>query len=282
MNNGFSLFKLCAAIVFIIIAFLLVMERSHFNKAAEVTGMEDVIEQTKKDLIDATHTFKLNEKKYETHFEDVFKREYSAYTLYISCLHRGPLYGFMTLGKDLDNRPRKDKFSVDNLVPAKCRQTSTSSYSQQYHRGHLFAANHFDNDDNQMWESFYMSNIVPQHQVSNIGAWKRTEVITECYREHHAIYLAAGVLYGTDQSDDVFVQSHGVVTPTAMWKYIQLDSDKYSAWIIPNNEQAVKDKLPSFEVSIEDLMRTANIKIIPDATRVHRVQLHVFKGCHTS
>ena len=196
MNSGFSFFKLCAAVVFIIVGFVVVMERSNINKTAEVTGMGDVIEQTKRDFNNVTHVFKLNENKYQTTLGRVFKREYLGYTLYISCLHRGPLYGFMTLKKDNANLPRKNKFAVDMLVPTECRQISTSSYNRTYHRGHLFAANHFDNDDRQMWESFFMSNVVPQHHVSNTGAWKKKEVITECYREHHSIYLAAGVICG--------------------------------------------------------------------------------------
>ncbi|MFT7054092.1 MAG: endonuclease G [Psychromonas sp.] len=282
MERGFTFFRLCAALVFIIVGFFFVIEHSNINKAAEVTGMVDVIAQSKKDVNDFTGAFNPDENKYKTTLGKVFKREYQAYTLYISCLHRGPLYGFMSLKKDNGNLPRKTRFAVDIVVPSECRQVSTSSYNKTYHRGHLFAANHFDNDGLQMWESFFMSNVVPQHHVSNTGAWKKTEVITECYREHHSIYLAAGVIYGSDKSDDYFLRSHKVTTPTAMWKYIQLDNDKYSAWIIPNNEDATQKNLHSFEVKIQDLMRITNIEIVRNVDLLQRVQLNVFQNCHIS
>jgi endonuclease G, mitochondrial len=282
MNSGFSLFKLFAALLFVIVCFIMVMEQSNLNKTAEVTGMEDVISQTKQDIKNVTQVFNFDESKYSTTLGKVFKRTYHAYTLYVSCLHHGPLYGFMTLDKDNGNLPRKESFNFDNEIPAECRQSSTSSYNRTYHRGHLFAANHFDNDDTQMAESFYMSNIVPQHRVSNTGAWKRTEVLTECYLETNHIYLAAGVLYGHDASDDYFLSSHHVVTPTAMWKYIQLDDDKYAAWIIPNSEEATTEKLHSYEVKISDLMRITNINIIDNPQNVRPVNLTVFTNCHIS
>jgi len=282
MNGGFSIFKLCASVVFIVVCFLLVMERTNLNKTAEITGMDGVIEQTKRDLSNVSNAFKITEKKYQTPMGNVFKREHVAYTLYISCLHNGPLYGFMSLGKDNGNFPREDSFTFDEKVPEQCRQTSTRSYNKTYHRGHLFAANHFDNDQRAMFESFYMSNVVPQHAVSNTGAWKTTEIITECYREHHDLYLAAGVTYGTDSSDDFFVESHGIVTPTAMWKLIMLDRAQYAAWIIPNSSNAKAEELDNYEVTIEDLMRITNIKIVQSPERLTRVKLPVFKNCHRS
>ncbi|WP_175437633.1 DNA/RNA non-specific endonuclease [Alteromonas macleodii] len=252
------------------------------DKTAEVTGMDDVIEKTKRDINNVTNALNLDERQYVTELGPVFKREHQAYTLYISCLHRGPLYGYMLLGKDQGNLPRLDGFTVDKEVPAECRQISTSSYSREYHRGQLFDSNHFDGNERHMFESFYMSNVIPQHEVANTGAWKATEIITECYREHHQLYLAAGVLYGTDTTDDEFVESHGVVTPTAMWKYIELDKDKYAAWIIPNSKESTKESLASLEVTLEDLLRITNIQITPNARAVKRVALPIFQNCHLS
>lgn len=282
MNPGFSIFKLCAAVVFIIVCFLLVMEKSNLNKTAEITGMDTVIEQTKRDISGVTQAFRLQDSRYASDMGQVFKRQHNGYTLYISCLHRGPLYGFMTLGKDIGDLPRNDEFRFDQAVPPECRQKLTSAYNRTYHRGHLFAANHFDNKQQQMDESFYMSNIVPQHNISNTGAWKTTEVITECYREYHHVYLAAGVLYGSDTSDDYFQSSHGVTTPTAMWKYIQLDGDKYIAWIIPNNDKATKESIDKHEVTIEDLQRITNIAITNNTDALKRVKMPIFNHCHIS
>lgn len=282
MNSGFSIFKLCASAVFIVICFLLVMERTNLNKTAEITGMEGVIEQTKRDLSSVSNSLKFFERKFDTPIGKIYKRTHSEYTLYISCLHKGPLYGFMLLGKDQGNLPRKDKFTFDTSLPKECRQSSTSSYNSTYHRGHLFAANHFDNSELGMYESFFMSNVVPQHSVSNLGAWKATEVITECYREHHQIYLAAGVIYGTETDDDLFLKTHGVVTPAAMWKLIVLDNNSYSAWIIPNTSDSKTESLESYEVSLEDLIRIININITKNPSKLVRVKLPIFKKCHIS
>tara|TARA_A200000159_G_scaffold106585_1_gene99280 strand:- start:35122 stop:35973 length:852 start_codon:yes stop_codon:yes gene_type:complete len=280
--HGNPIFKFCTAIVFLVVCFLLVMERTNISKTAEVTGMESVMTQTKRDLARLSKAIGSDEQQYVTPMGKVYKREHKGYTLYISCDHKGPLFGFMRLGKDTGNLPREDKFTFDDGVPAECRQASTGTYNRTYHRGHLFAANHFDDDKQEMFESFYMSNVVPQHVTSNTGAWKATEVITECYREFHDVYVAAGVIYGSEADDDYFVDSHGVTTPTAMWKVIMLDDESYAGWIIPNNGSATFAKLDSFSVAIDDIMRITNIRIATDAGRLKRVSLPIFENCHRS
>lgn len=281
-GGGFSFYKFLAAILFLVVCTLLVFEPNNFTQMAKLAskGMADKSEEYPVNI--SPNLFKLDKAQYKTPLGKVYKREYKGYTLFISCEHRGPLYGYMTLGKDQGNLRRDQRFSVDQKIPKECNQISHSAYKHwnTYHRGHLFAANHFDHDLDQMWESFFMSNVVPQHRVSNTGAWLQTEILTECYREYHDVYLAAGVIYGEDKSDDYFIQSHRVTTPTAMWKYIQLDDDMYAAWIIPNSSDATKEHLSFFRVPINELKQITGIQITPTPHRVKQVNLSVFPNCH--
>jgi hypothetical protein len=42
----------------------------------------------------------------------------------------------------------------------------------------------------------------PQTQTLNLGAWKRTEVITECYRDIDELLVIGWVIRGDDATDD--------------------------------------------------------------------------------
>ncbi|WP_290453523.1 DNA/RNA non-specific endonuclease [uncultured Muribaculum sp.] len=68
---------------------------------------------------------------------------------------------------------RKDKFTADNRV-AGC--PSPSDYSNSgYDRGHMAPAGDMKWSQLAMKESFYMTNICPQHKKLNAGSWKRLE-----------------------------------------------------------------------------------------------------------
>ena len=94
----------------------------------------------------------------------------------------------------------------------------------------------------------------------NRGAWLLTEEIIECYRDVDELLIIGGVLWGDNQSDDYFLQSHGVRTPDAFWKIIVrgIGSDeRVIAWIIPNTQDAKRGRLDDFLVTVREIEQRA-------------------------
>ena len=205
-----------------------------------------------------------------TSHAEIIKREYSAYSAWIDCDTRSLVMVSTSAGVDQGNIERRDAFDYDPGLDARCQQTNRKPYSGKfeegsYHRGHLVNANLFDGNRQLMDETFYMTNIVPQNSVSNIGAWKQTEVIQECWRGDEdagkagKIFMFAGPLY-SDPSNDHFLRSHGVRTPEYMWKLL-ISDQQFAAWVIPNNRTATKENLDNFLVSINELEHQIGFKL---------------------
>lgn len=98
-----------------------------------------------------------------------------------------------------------------------------------------------------------MTNILPQAANMNRGAWKRTETITECYRDIDELLIIGGVIWGKNRKNDYFTKSHGVATPEAFWKLIVRGKDRVIAWIVPNTQAAKYKQLDAYLVSVEEL-----------------------------
>ena len=76
-----------------------------------------------------------------------------------------------TVIEDIDKRP---PFFTDKRVKKNYRTTSKDYTNTGYDRGHLAPAADFSFSDIAMSESFYMSNISPQHPSFNRGIWKKS------------------------------------------------------------------------------------------------------------
>ena len=74
------------------------------------------------------------------------------------------------------------------------------------------------------------------------------------------LLVIGGVLWGTDTSNDYFVQSHGIATPDAFWKVI-VRQGRVIAWIIPNSESAKFKVLDNYLVSVRKIEQLTGEKI---------------------
>ena len=175
--------------------------------------------------------------------QDLVVRDYPGFSLEVDCEVRGPVIAHYRIGPDLGNEERKNNFHPDTGLPPDCRQTSTETYDApadapfSYDRGHLVPANHMDNDRESIAASDVMTNIVPQASVLNRrgGAWRKTEDLIECWREDgsHAVWI--GVLWGCNEANDYFVESHGIATPDEFVKLVYSEEERKAiAWRLPN------------------------------------------------
>ena len=121
--------------------------------------------------------------------------------------------------------------------------------------------NHMDHSLISSHQTNYMTNVLPQAANMNQGAWRRTEEITECYRDYYSLDVIGGAIWGK-QSE--YLEIHSIYTPIAFWKVI-LRQDDAIAWIIPNKNEAVGvSDLEKYLISIDTLEKRAGVVVPVD------------------
>ena len=196
--------------------------------------------------------------------DNILKLDYSGFTVWLDCSKRGAIRYQYVAQHDTGNLKRYDKFSLDPKVPKECQQYSSKTYGLKYDRGHQVPANHMDNSEVSIRQTNYMTNILPQAANMNRGAWLQTEKITECYRDIAELLVIGGVIWGNNDADDYFLQSHGVRTPDAFWKVIIRGTgqdEQAIAWIVPNSQDATAKRLDQYLVSVDDIEKVTGEKI---------------------
>jgi len=157
---------------------------------------------------------------------------------------------------DTGSFKRYNKFALDPKVPKNCQQFTAKAYGMNYDRGHQVPTNHMDSSALAIKQRNYMTNILPQAANMNRGAWLQTEKITECYRDIAELLVIGGVIWGNNEADDYFLQSHGVKTPDAYWKVIVRGTgadERVIAWIVPNSQEATGKRLDQYLVTVDEL-----------------------------
>lgn len=188
----------------------------------------------------------------------ILKLDYQGFTVWLDCSKRGPIKFRYSAQRDSGNFKRYPDFFLDPNVPAECQQTSTKAYGHGYDRGHQVPANHLDYSDVAIKQTNFMTNILPQTQQMNRGAWELTEEIVECYRDIDELLVLGGVIWGDNSADDYFLKSHGVKTPDAFWKVIIRGTgqdERAIAWIVPNSTDATKKNLDRYLVTVNEIER---------------------------
>jgi len=165
------------------------------------------------------------------------------------------------LNKDLLNKPNVDRFQ--NFIPDYNVSTRSSFYSDYansgYIRGHLVPAGDMAFDTVAMRESFYMSNITPQHRAFNNGIWKELEEnIRDWTYKSETLYIITGPVL-TNPITTIGIENR-VTVPSAFYKVIMDYSSpekKGIAFIIPN-ELSVR-RLEEYMCTIDDVERATGL-----------------------
>ena len=207
--------------------------------------------------------------------DNILKLDYSGFTVWLNCTKRGAIRYQYVAQHDDGNFKRYDKFALDPKVPKECQQYSSKTYGLKYDRGHQVPANHMDYSGLAIKQTNYMTNILPQAANMNRGAWLQTEKITECYRDIAELLVIGGVIWGNNEADDYFLQSHGVKTPDAYWKVIIRGTgqdERAIAWIVPNSQDATAKRLDQYWVSVDDIEKMTG-ENVPVATTSSMLRL---------
>lgn len=118
---------------------------------------------------------------------------------------------------DLGPAPRGDRFRADPLIPAAFRAQNKpfSAGTERFDRGHLCAPRYRRANQTDADAVFYLSNVVPQSQRYNQGAWNHFEEY--CWRLCQAGY----VLYIIAGADGIGARTEaGHAVPTMVWKVV--------------------------------------------------------------
>lgn len=176
-----------------------------------------------------------------SHTKELIKLDNGYYSILYNCEMRGYEHFYYASRPDTGNAKRKSSFFQDERLPKHCQQKSTYSYKTtgsdpNFDRGHGISYNSHDFDADVAYSTNAFSNIVPQSAPLNRrGLWRHTEKLVECHRDNGTVQVYGGVIWGNDASNDLFIDSHGVVTPDYLYKIIEKTNGDRNAWIMPND-----------------------------------------------
>jgi endonuclease G len=207
--------------------------------------------------------------------------DYQGFTLWLDCDKRAATRFEYSLGKDTGDVKRTgSEYRLDPSL-GDCQQLSTKSYWKEsgktHQRGHLVAFNHLDYSPESAADANQMANILPQHKTMNMGAWKVTEEITECFREFGTLRVIGGATWNEAPR---ILETHGVDIPDYFWKVI-LRGDEVIAWIIPNDDTAIAEALDRSIVSLQEIEAIASYEFSDnlDKTSKAEAELWDWKVC---
>lgn len=146
---------------------------------------------------------------------------------------------------------RARHFKVDEEAPYPRVETGDYSHSG-YDRGHMIPAADVKWSQQAMYDSFYMTNICPQHPNLNRGDWNDLEELCRLWaKKWGKLYIACGPVV-TDNPQRI--GEVGIVVPAAFFKVILRESDGEAeaiGFLFPN--RAGSKPLQAYAMSVDDL-----------------------------
>lgn len=118
---------------------------------------------------------------------------------------------------------RQNRFVPDPEVPPHETATTDDYKHSGYDRGHMAPAGDMKWSEQAMRESFYLSNICPQHPALNRGIWKQLE---ELVRKRAATRGSVYVVCGPFAAEDApRIGRQGVAVPHGFFKALLQEAD---------------------------------------------------------
>lgn len=147
---------------------------------------------------------------------------------------------------------RTDNFREDILITTGSAELNDYSGSG-YDRGHLAPAGDMAVDSTAMSESFYMSNMSPQHPSFNRGIWKKLESLIRAWAYNKSeIYVITGPVLNKQYIID-YIGENGVAVPQFYYKiaYTTEPDLDVIAFLLPN--QKATDSIKNYVVTIDKI-----------------------------
>lgn len=160
---------------------------------------------------------------------------------------------------------RDESFQPDPTIPLSISATTQDYYRSGYDRGHMAPAADFAASQDQMHESFYFTNMVPQNSNLNRGAWSKLEAnIRYWAKQYNGVYVVTGPIYYKGQA---LGKAGTVFVPTHIFKAIYAPSQNQAiAFIVPNQPTDWSD-MSKYITTVGNLEKVAGINIFPKVSQ---------------
>ena len=146
---------------------------------------------------------------------------------------------------------RKNRFKEDPEIPT--GSACSADYQRSgYDRGHLAPAADMAFSEQTMAESFYYSNMSPQHPKFNRGIWKKLEEQVRHFAVREGeVYIVTGPVLPKEKT--ITIGPNQVTVPTHYYKvvYDLTEPKKMIGFILPNTN--VKTDLKDFAVTVRQV-----------------------------
>lgn len=164
---------------------------------------------------------------------------------------------------------RPERFEPDPLVPSRARATPQDYARSGWDQGHLAP------NADQSWhprvqqESFYLSNVAPQHPTLNRQLWNQLEQSIRAWAfEMGALHVTTGVVYKDSVQTVGFRQ---IAVPTHFYKIVtHVESGRTWAFLAPNtvtNHRVIRQ----IQTSVAEIQQLSGVRFSqPDNPRLMR------------
>ncbi len=185
---------------------------------------------------------------------------HSYYSLSYSEQHEQAEWVFYEIKKEriLGLISRTDNFRSDKKISTNSANLSDYKGSG-FDRGHLAPAHDFSFNKDAMSESFYMSNMSPQHPSFNRGIWVKLESLVRSWGSSSSIYVVTGPILS---SCSFYIGSNKVCVPEYYYKVIYDPSEKKMIALILPNIKGNQD-LDYYVCTVDNLEKRTNIDFFP-------------------
>lgn len=171
----------------------------------------------------------------------------------------------------------KFDFMEDPLIPLPLRASKEDYKGSGFDRGHLSPAGNARSSSEMMRDTFYLSNISPQHPLLNRKYWLKLEkYVRDLTKIYPVVYVVTGPLFLPKKAKDgkryveyQVIGENDVAVPTHYFKVIRGKREVWEteAYIIPNQPIEQDPPLKNFAVTLEKVEKAAGIifpKMISD------------------
>jgi endonuclease G len=160
---------------------------------------------------------------------------------------------------------RKDNFRDDPSIPSEHDVTLADYAGKPYDRGHLSPAADNTASEEQMSQSFYLSNMVPQNPNQNRGAWRILEDrIRNIAKEGRILYVTVGTVYRPGYE----VIGNGLGVPQYIWKVVvDAETNNSIAFLFENKPIRTQD-IHTTITTISAIEKMTGLNFHPDSTSV--------------
>ena len=182
------------------------------------------------------------------------------YSLSYSEQHEQAEWVFYEIKKEriLGLASRTDNFRSDEMIST--NSATLSDYKGAgYDRGHLAPAGDMSFSTTAMSESFYMSNMSPQHPSFNRGIWKTLESLVRSWGSHNSIYVVTGPVLNDCATT---IGSNNVCVPEYYYKVIYNPSEQKMIAFVLLNEKG-EGLLSHYVTSVDYVESITDIDFFP-------------------